>query len=72
MNQAKKTSTDKVFAVLQPNVFYRPRDVAEETGFALSTCYSALSSLAEGGGVELASLERGRRVYITRQGGLFK
>ena len=50
MNQAKKTSTDKVFAVLQPNVFYRPRDVAEETGIARSTCYRALSSLAEGGG----------------------
>jgi predicted transcriptional regulator len=65
------SAEQRVFAGMRPRCFYRPRDLAEEVKVGRSSVYRALYSLCAGQVVELVRCGR-RRLYVTRQGGLFE
>jgi ribosomal protein S25 len=67
----KRPVAEVVLAGMQPMTYYRPKDIASDTGVNVTTARAALRELTRGGVIDVFR-EPCRTVYLTRQLALFQ
>jgi hypothetical protein len=66
----KKHAADSLFCQLKEKTYYRPTDLAKETGFPSTTVRNSLKELSKGGAVS-EICDGNRKLYITNHRQLF-